>query len=335
MKNRHAFTLVELLTVIVIIGILAAIITVAVAGAFRASQIGRIGVQMSQTAMALDRYNSEFGEFPPDMFDDEALVRHDQRRWPRMNVPDGWNTWTHTQKANFIRAAINTAYNAIPNIGVTSGSIEVNFGNLPSHQPQIGALALWLGGFPNSDGIMSGFSADPLNPFFLAATSANTIPPADRRYDGKVFIDLELGNNKNVRMFSVGATTGGVTAIVPVIGNEIRGAFVPIVYFRGRTEGGEYAYRIGGVASGAIKHFNFPEFGLCVPYMETETPRRWHNPTRYQLIHPGLDGKFSIPPGTPPPAMERITSTGVGIGLQDLDNLTNFSDNRELRSILP
>jgi len=314
MNTRQAFTLVELLTVIAIISILAAIITVAVTGVMHSTHVSRIGMEMSQIAMALDRYRAEIGEFPPDLFDDEALVRHVRKRWPRFTIP-GNDT---ASQAAFIRAAINTAYNAIPNIGVVPGRTEVNFSNL--HQPQIGALALWLGGFPNSDGIMSGFSADPQNPFFLAPPPYNTVLPADRNYDGKVFINLELGDNKKVRMFSVGNG-----AIVPVIGSEIRGVFVPIAYFRGSAVGGPGAYDPN------VQRFIFPDFGLCIPYKETEV--RWYNPTTFQLIHPGLDGKFGS-------AGERIIrpndpARNSGINLEDLDNITNFSDNRELRGILP
>ena len=310
MKTIRAFTLVEVLVVIVIISILAALVTVAVAGAMRAGQRARIGVQMSQIAMNLEHYKAEFGEYPPDMSDDDALVRHVKKRWPRYDAGN----------AQQIRANLSTAYGN--NVDFTVDLTNTNF------SPSLGALALWLGGFPNADGKLSGFGADPENPF----TITNGV------FDGKVFIDGEVGNDKNVRFVDFG---GGV---VPVIGNEIRDVFVPIVYFRGRTDGGEDAYRINE----GVKHFlfsgSFSEFGLCVPYVESErtnndiTTIKWHNPTTYQLIHPGLDGKFSaevlLPPNSPPPST-RITALGTGIGQQDLDNITNFSDYKELKSILP
>ena len=326
MNTKRAFTLVELLVVIVIIGILAAIITVAVAGAWQAMQRGVIATQMSQIGMALDRYRAEFGEYPPDMFDDEALVNHVRRRWPRLN----WQalrsaTPAATSDAQAIRIVISEAY------GNNTAGNKTNFLMGNPFAP-LGALPLWLGGFPNADGKLSGFNADPENPFFIEATTPITIiPPANRQFDGKVFIDLELGNNKNVRMIDFDKLH-----IVPVIGTEVRNTFVPIVYFRGRADGGEGAYRRGGNPNGMIKHLNFTDFGLCVPYMETAT--RWHNPTTYQLIHPGLDGKFGVPASstmTGPSVNPLRSSTGDGITLEDLDNLTNFSDFKELRSILP
>jgi len=300
MNTRRAFTLVEILTVIAIISILVALVTLAVAGAMRAAKRAKIGWEMSQIAMALELYKGEFGEYPPDFFDNEALVRHVRKRWPRYDFQD----------ADQIRDDIKDAYN--------DAGYPVDFADTNSHAP-LGALALWLGGFPNADGKLSGFGADPEHPFTLDGT-----------FDGKAFIDWEVGEGKNVRFEDYG---GGS---VPVIGNEIQGAFVPFVYFRGKSSGGDDAYDI------SVRQFEFtsadgPDW--CVPYVEEEEkkdgsgsvmkPKKWKNPTTYQLIHPGLDGLFGELEG------ERVITSGTGIGLQDLDNITNFSDYKELKSILP
>ena len=314
MSTRRGFTLVEVLVVVAIIGILAALITVAVSGAMRATQRASIGWQMAQVVMALEHYKAEFGEYPPDMFDDGALVSHVRKRWPRMNYPDGYWTdaWTNERRANWIRDAITGAY---PHV---AGNEAADFTD-PNFS-QVGALALWLGGFPNSDGRLSGFYAAPGNPF----------TPSDT-FDRKVFLDLELG--KSVRIQTFGEVS------VPVIGNEVRGAFVPFVYFRGRTSGGDTAYKYAVNNNGGnewvVKQFEFSEFGLCVPYAEdvvghVDAIVNWKNPTTYQLIHPGLDGRFGSTEDN-----VRVINTGEGISLQDLDNLTNFSDYKELRSILP
>jgi len=374
MKTRHAFTLVELLTVIVIIGILVTIITVAVAAAFRAIHRGKIGMEMGQIAIALDRYKAEFGEYPPDMLDDEALVRHVKKRWPRLNWENleklpfandnqyqgGYNPLLLTgleREAWLIRNAVSVAYGQGEYLGRFYHidfndwyykGFSMNLDEVPYSRPG-GALALWLGGFPNADGKLSGFYADPENPF----------TPSDT-FDGKVFLDLEMGNNKRVRgiMYEVwdstpsGEVIGSValyTYAVPVLGIEIRGTFLPFTYFRGRADGGDGAYRIGG-EGGPIKNVLGPYArnpdNWGGPYAESVstvhpesgepgTPDvrviRWYNPTTYQLIHPGLDGKLGDDGGVP----IRVISTGEGISAADLDNITNFSDNKPLRSILP
>ena len=285
MNTKRAFTLVELLTVIVIISILATLVTVAVTAAMRAAKIAKIGMQMNQINMALDRYKAEFGEYPPDMFDDEALVRHVKKRWPRYVFTD----------ATEIRIAIGAAYG--------------NGVDFTKPGSEIGSLALWLGGFPNVDGKLSGFSADPENPF-----------TPNGAFDKKTFLDLEWGADKNVRIEGYG---------VPVIGGEMKGVFVPIVYFKGKTDGGPDAYLIGDLP----KLFDFSPLGLgiCVPYIEEmneTTGIKWKNSSTFQLIHPGLDGKFGA-------STERIIKPGTGIGAADWDNITNFSDCKELQSILP
>ena len=38
---------------------------------------------MSQLSMALDEYKNRYGEYPPDLNDEAAVVRHLKRRWPR------------------------------------------------------------------------------------------------------------------------------------------------------------------------------------------------------------------------------------------------------------
>ena len=308
MNTRRAFTLVEILAVVAIIGILVTLVAVAVKGAMDAAKRARIAVQMSQTAMALDRHKAEFGEHPPDMFDDEALLSYVRKRWPRFNVQD----------PETVRGAITSAYTH------AYGRADVIFS-------PVGSLALWLGGFPDPDGKLSGFYADPENPFTPTGT-----------FDQKTFLDLEIGENKSVQLFPLDSNA---TVFVPVIASVIRDVPVPIVYFRGRSSGGNNAYRYGPVDENGIrpfvKYFDFSDWGLglCVPYAddgdtESGIVAKWHNPSTYQLIHPGLDGVFGEPPEDPM-RPHRVTKTGENIGLYDLDNLTNFSDYKELKSILP
>ena len=303
MNKGRGFTLVEILTVVVIIGILVTLVTVAVKGAMDATKRTRIATQMSQLEMALGHYKAEFGEYPPDMFDDKAIVRHVKKRWSRLDFslkPGG------ITDAEYIKGAINAGYGK--NVDFTAQGSE------------IGALVFWLGGFPDSEGKLSGFSADPENPFF----SNPFVDVEDRVYDKKNFIDLEVGEDKSVRLVDVG---GGARA--PVIGNDIRDVFVPIVYFRGKADGGTDAYR--------NKYFKFSDDNWCVPYAEAidETSKdiKWKNPTTFQLIHPGLDGKFGVKDHDPD--NPRNIKSGDRISPQDLDNITNFSDYKELKSILP
>jgi prepilin-type N-terminal cleavage/methylation domain-containing protein len=66
-KPRGGFTLVELLTVIVIIGLLVAMVSVAVMNARVTAQKAAITAEISQLDIAMTRLASEHGDaFPPD-----------------------------------------------------------------------------------------------------------------------------------------------------------------------------------------------------------------------------------------------------------------------------
>jgi len=354
MNTKRAFTLVEILVVIAIVGMLALLVTAAVAGAMRASKRAAIAKEMNEISMAIEHYKAEIGEYPPDMYDDEALVRHVKKRFPRWDwkmtesllnessipFPPGYGGWTtQEQQAWVIKRAISFTYGN-----------GVNFTRSP-HPHALGALPLWLGGFPNADGEFSGFYADPECPFIRSPNNNGAL-------DNKVFYTMQLG--KNAQMIPTGlddrigqgtpggdpptppGTIGGTPRdLVPAIGVEIRGQFLPFQYFRGRTSGGDDAYKANGVIKQCYLVLETPnEVSWGVPYAEsvdTTDVVKWKNPTTYQLIHPGLDGKFSPLTGkgqSTPPAL-RVINTGKNITQEDLDNLTNFSDGKELKSILP
>jgi prepilin-type N-terminal cleavage/methylation domain-containing protein len=63
--NRRGFTLVELLVVIVIIGILAALITVAVSAAMVSARQARILLELGQISGAIEQYKAKYGSYPP------------------------------------------------------------------------------------------------------------------------------------------------------------------------------------------------------------------------------------------------------------------------------
>ena len=325
-QKRRAFTLVEILTVAVIICILAVVVTAAVVAAMRSAQRANISIQIYGIAQALEMYKAEFGEYPPDMFNDDDLVRHVKKRWPRTNYTN----------ADDIRDAITFGYSGNAERPVDYPLHDVNLEYPPA------ALALWLGGFPNYDGIFSGFYADPEAPFtpsLARVDGARRVP--NNTYDKKVFIDLEM--NKNVQLVTVSTSP---LQTVPIVGMEHRFGFAPVVYFRARPNGGPDAYttqRPNGnvdVKQWSFSTIGLPEFGLCVPYADSASPAgdiRWHNPTTYQLIHPGLDGRFGeeerFIPGND--RTWRLTQSGRAITPADLDNQTNVSDYKELRVILP
>ncbi|MDR1964635.1 MAG: type II secretion system GspH family protein [Planctomycetaceae bacterium] len=398
MKTRRisrAFTLVELLVVIVIIGILSSLVTVGVMSAVQAAKRAKIATEMNQITLALESYKNKFGEYPPDLYDKAAVVRHIKKRWPRFqlpaNAPSGinlvdyqyWallnavkNVYQNQSKVDMLKPYDNTISTSSPFMN------DQAYPNVRDGVQYVGALAFWLGGFPNEDGKFAGFSADPEAPFGKewnrdGSGNTTTVKQINNGDDltwipdnvllgtqdkDSVFYEMIIGKN-------IAYVTTAAGVVFPVLVNVLRSDHaVPYVYLRGSSSGNKTAYTYSVSGSPTIhssKFYNFTstfagyawaELGLVSAYAKSGDPSTnepllvWQEPERFQLIHPGLDGIFGT--GISHPAVDlnpgstdqfnasyfRSTDTNIvtnDIGQKDFDNITNFSDYQQIKSILP
>jgi prepilin-type N-terminal cleavage/methylation domain-containing protein len=95
-RNRNAFTLIEMLVVITIIGILAALVLTGIYAVLPAVYISMISTETSTLSQAVERYKIETGDYPPDFTDRKTVERHLRKIFPRnaaLNNPQENAAW--------------------------------------------------------------------------------------------------------------------------------------------------------------------------------------------------------------------------------------------------
>ena len=170
-----AFTLVEMLVVITIIGILAGLVTAAAIRARIAAKNAAVAIDISQLDAALKAYKEKFGEYPPDNETNPLVVqRHLAKAFPRYSNLSGWRA-------------------------------DATAAGMPTLTPQT-ALVFWLGGrYDATTGQFTGFSANPIDPF---DNNPSGIGPFFE------FDPTRLSSHKYWPQEAVGDTTTGAGALV-------------------------------------------------------------------------------------------------------------------------
>jgi len=138
-EPRRGFTLIEMLAVIVIIGILASLITMAAVAAINRAKKARIKLEIDGLEMAIKNYINEFGDLP-DFTDTDAVRRHMKNRWPKIT--------------------------------------DAQINSVLSNQNAASSIVFFLGGMtdPGNPKKLIGFSADERNPFDTS-TNVSRDPP--------------------------------------------------------------------------------------------------------------------------------------------------------------
>jgi prepilin-type N-terminal cleavage/methylation domain-containing protein len=81
--SPRGFTLIEMLVVVVIIGILAGLVSVAAIRARGTARVAEIRMEIATLEQGLEAFKSKYGDYPPDFTDTAAVKRFIARAWPR------------------------------------------------------------------------------------------------------------------------------------------------------------------------------------------------------------------------------------------------------------
>lgn len=334
-SRRRAFTMVEMLVVIVIIAILAGLLTGAAIMARGAGRVAVMRTEISQLEMALEQYRNLYGEYPPDFAliahpdatvanqAQRSVLQHIRKRWPRFQPrdPNTGNPVAFTW--------INVCNHVLNGTGVDFNLMT-----------PAGALVFWLGGTAEnvSDWRPQGFHSDPSNPF-------------------------KPGLPRERPLFTFKQERIAFAANQPVYLPQERSVpSAPYVYFRARRLPQTMRYEYGYFDSANLLQIARcplnadPEFGQAVPYLDRWAQwwngmpapdqgndsdyaqmldgnnqvcdRHWRSEESFQIVSPGLDGSYGIgldvPAGPGSPSLFRFTKTGARFSQEDYDNLGSF-----------
>ena len=300
--QRAAFSLVELMIVILIIGILVAIASPFIFGALTRAQEFTIENEMQQLNAAVERFNTDHGVYPPAI-------------GPGLEIDTSNST---AALAAMRRYLIRIAPGNAEGNGSDGGGLQNWWENIGCKLEQDSSLVFWLSGLCTSKQYpLSGsalFTTTPLAPYnanksFMDAdlVDGSGMPIS---IDRNVFFEFKSDQLVNATSSAGAALPLGIKAY-----NQPSGKGDSLAYqyrdFKSYGGGTSIAYHLVDNSSGS-------------------TVINYFNPTSFQIVGPGMDGKITdvMPPTAPNTDLTDETAVDPG---QD-DNITNFSGGRLTKS---
>ncbi|HAA61594.1 MAG TPA: hypothetical protein DCE39_11745, partial [Planctomycetaceae bacterium] len=270
----RGFTLVEVMVVVVIIGMLAAILVPVLGGIIRRTNEAAVKVEINSMENAIADFKAKYGCDPPDhlhLFETAAGWR-DLHGGPasRAKIRRIWPRFRFDIQRDFNRDGNFFDDPNEPNKNTMLSGAE--------------CLVFFLGGIANRDAngkfFMTGFSKNPLNPWKLPPTDANgnTI---DESRDGPFF---EFNPNRLVDVDLPTSATDPTGDGFPEFIDSLSNQTAPYLYLS--SNGGRgYDEEAGWV----YHHFQIPVNGVHnrnFPYRQSDNGPFW-NAKSFQIISPG------------------------------------------------
>jgi prepilin-type N-terminal cleavage/methylation domain-containing protein len=330
--RRSAFTLIELMIVIVIIGLLVALITAASFWALRTAKRNRNRAEISQLEVALEQFKSRFGFYPPSRLKLAEVFN-------ATNYPNAGTSGTlDADSVQYLTTMFPRMVNTWQTTGIDwngNNLIDAGFVILEGDQ----CLVFFLGGIPGQCPLTTppptpvstnpptvlGFSTNPSNPAF--ATTDRIGPFFDFNTSRLVILQPAQypATNANdaarsLAHYSYLDTYGSSNGLGTLASGQ------PYAYFSAYNNGIYHRYWAATAP-----------FSDCVwlntwPWAQTTVPQYW-KPDTFQIISAGADSSFGTgsvitagPPVAIAPTWTAATCTTVcpegSVGYDDQGNFT-------------
>ncbi|MGV3484437.1 MAG: type II secretion system protein [Planctomycetaceae bacterium] len=307
---RPAFTLVELLVAVSIIGILMAIAIPAIGGALRRAREGAIRAEIEAIGQGIEAYKLKYGDYPPDFFSWDIAQRHYRKIFPQIN---------NDQLLLLRRLCADT--------DDLSASLWPNVGHDPRRIDRAEAVVWNLGGFSSDPQFPFTGAGGPLSPREPMPVPGDLSDPANYYYNSSrdnALMDFDAS------LLTIGEfdPTTGTALSTEELGHpgtpalwELPDFFPcylrrsddgPYVYFDSRSYGNVYEDTIGTPSSKIyLNTYTSPqskEWGSVRPYLSSQVVSpaeqvvqlspagsgglRFMEPGKFQIMNGGLDNSL-------------------------------------------